>query len=123
MDPQRLVQHLVERGAMVTELSPQLLLLPGVGEGGRTVDAPFSRGRAADTGGGSLGTMLSAPGHHVAIPPPHERPLLLGLGGWHEEVHPMVPPGRRGVVVPDLHRHRLGVAGEHVLWLHPHCRL
>jgi hypothetical protein len=23
----------------------------------------------------------SAPGHHVAIPPPHERPLL-GLGGW-----------------------------------------
>jgi hypothetical protein len=42
MNPQRLVQHPVERGAVVTELSPQLLLLPGVGEGGRTVDAPFS---------------------------------------------------------------------------------
>jgi hypothetical protein len=99
MNPQCLVQRPVERGAVVTELSPQLLLLPGVGEGGRTVDAPFSRSRAAGAGGRSLGTVPSAPGHHVAVPPPHERPLLLGLGGWHGEVHPLVPPGRRGVVV------------------------
>jgi hypothetical protein len=42
MNPQRLVQRSVERGTVVTELSPQLLLLPGIGEGGRTVDAPFS---------------------------------------------------------------------------------
>jgi hypothetical protein len=42
VNPQRLVQRSVERGAVVTELSPQLLLLPGVGEGERTVDAPFS---------------------------------------------------------------------------------
>jgi hypothetical protein len=42
MNPQRLVQHLVERGAVVTELSPQLLLLLSVGEGGRLVNAPLS---------------------------------------------------------------------------------
>jgi hypothetical protein len=34
MDPQRLVQRLVERGAVVAELSPQLLLPLGVGERG-----------------------------------------------------------------------------------------
>jgi hypothetical protein len=42
MNPQCLVQRSVERDTVVTELSPQLLLLPSVGEGGRTVDAPFS---------------------------------------------------------------------------------
>jgi hypothetical protein len=41
MDPQRLVQRSVERSAMVAELLPQLLLLLGVGEGGRTVNAPL----------------------------------------------------------------------------------
>jgi hypothetical protein len=40
MDLQRLVQRPVKRGAMVTELLPQLLLLLSVSEGGRTVDAP-----------------------------------------------------------------------------------
>jgi hypothetical protein len=40
VNPQRLVQHLVERGSVITELLPQLLLLLGVGEvGGRHVDA------------------------------------------------------------------------------------
>jgi hypothetical protein len=40
MNPQRLVQRSVERSTVVTELSPQLLLLLGVGKGGRTVNAP-----------------------------------------------------------------------------------
>jgi hypothetical protein len=40
VNPQRLVQHPVERGAVITELFPQLLLLLGVGEvGGGRVDA------------------------------------------------------------------------------------
>jgi hypothetical protein len=115
MDLQRLVQRPVKRGAMVTELLPQLLLLLSVSKGGRTVDAPPSRSRAAGAGGRGLGTVSSAPGHHVAGPPPHERPLLLGLGGRRGEAGPLVPPGRRGVVVWDLHRHRLGAAGEHGL--------
>jgi hypothetical protein len=46
MNPQHLVQHLVERGAVIAELLPQLLLLLGVGEvGGRLVDALLARGR------------------------------------------------------------------------------
>jgi hypothetical protein len=92
MNPQCLVQRLVERGVVITELSPQLLLLLSVGEGGRLVNAPLSRSRAAGAGRRSLGVVPSAPGHHVAVPPPHERPLL-GLGGWHGQVHPLVPPG------------------------------
>jgi hypothetical protein len=40
VDPQRLVQHSVERGAMIAEFLPQLLFLLGVGKvGGRLVDA------------------------------------------------------------------------------------
>jgi hypothetical protein len=40
VNPQRLIQHPVERGAVIAELLPQLLLLLGVGEvGGRHVDA------------------------------------------------------------------------------------
>jgi hypothetical protein len=42
VDPQRLIQRPVERGAMITELPPQLLLLMGIGEGGRFVDGPLS---------------------------------------------------------------------------------
>jgi hypothetical protein len=42
VNPQRLVQRSVERGAVVAELSPKLLFLPGVGEGGWTINAPFS---------------------------------------------------------------------------------
>jgi hypothetical protein len=104
---------------MVTEFPPQLLLLLSVGEGGRLVDAPLSQSRAADAGGRSLGAEPSASGHHVAVPPPHEYPLL-GLGGWHGQVHPLVPPGRRGVVVRDLHSHRPGAAGKRGLLLRPH---
>jgi hypothetical protein len=48
MNPQRLVQHLVERGAVAAELLPQLLLLLGVGEvGRRRIDVLFARGRGA----------------------------------------------------------------------------
>jgi hypothetical protein len=39
VNPQRLVQHPVERSAVITELFPQLLLLLGVGEVGGRVDA------------------------------------------------------------------------------------
>jgi hypothetical protein len=42
VDLQRLVQRLVERDAVVTELPPQLLLLLSVGEGGRLVNTPLS---------------------------------------------------------------------------------
>jgi hypothetical protein len=42
MNPQRLVQRSVERSAVVVELPPQLLLLLGIGEGERTVNAPLS---------------------------------------------------------------------------------
>jgi hypothetical protein len=43
VDPQRLVQSSVERGAVIAELLPQLLLLLGVGEeGGRLIDAPLA---------------------------------------------------------------------------------
>jgi hypothetical protein len=122
VDPQRLVQRPVEHGAVVTELPPQLLLLLGVGEGGRLVDALLPRSKEAGAGRGSLGAVPSSPGHHVAIPPPHERPLL-GLGGRHGQVHPLVPPGRRGVVVRDLHRHRPGAADERGLLLRPNRRL
>jgi hypothetical protein len=46
MNPQRLVQRPVERGVVVVELLPQLLLLLGVGEvGGRRIDTLLARGR------------------------------------------------------------------------------
>jgi hypothetical protein len=41
VDPQRLVQHPVERGAVVTELLPQLLLGLGIGEVGQRRDGAF----------------------------------------------------------------------------------
>jgi hypothetical protein len=120
MDPQGLVQRSVERDAVIAELLPQLLFLLGVGKvGGRLVDALLSRSRGAGAGRGSLGAVPPAPGHHVAVPPSHERSRL-GLGDWHGEVHPLVPPGRRDVVVRDLHRHRLGAAGEGGILQRPH---
>jgi hypothetical protein len=79
MNPQRLIQRSVEHGALVAELSPQLLLLLGVGEGGRIVNAPLSRGGAAGAGIRDLDTVPSASRHHVDVPPPHKSPLL-GLG-------------------------------------------
>jgi hypothetical protein len=96
---------------VIAELCPQLLLLLGVGEGGRLVNAPLSRSGGAGAGRRSLGAVPSATGHHVAVPPSHECPRQ-GLGGWHGQVHPLVPPGRRDVVVWDFHRHRLGAANE-----------
>jgi hypothetical protein len=41
VDPQRLVQRTVKRGAVAAELSPQLLLPLGVGERGRVVSDPL----------------------------------------------------------------------------------
>jgi hypothetical protein len=122
MDPQRLVQRLVERSAMVAELPPQLLFLLGVGEGGRTVNAPLSRSGAAGAGRRGLGAVPSASCHHVAVPPPHKSPLL-GLGGRHGEARPLVPPGRRGVVVRNLHHHLPGAAGGCRPLLRLHRRL
>jgi hypothetical protein len=60
MDPQRLVQRSVERSVVVVELPPQLLLLLGVGEGGRTINAPLSRSGAAGAGRKGLGAVPSA---------------------------------------------------------------
>jgi hypothetical protein len=55
--------------------------------------------------------MPRAPGHHVTIPPSHKRPRLR-LGGWCGQACPLIPTGRRDVIVGDLHRCRLGAAGE-----------
>jgi hypothetical protein len=51
MDPQRLVQRSVERGAVITELLPQLLLLLGVveeGGGSSTRSSPEAGGPARE---------------------------------------------------------------------------
>jgi hypothetical protein len=90
MDPQRFVQRPVERGAVVTELLPLLLLRLSVGEVGRWhIDAllpplrarcRITRGREADVRRRGLGAVPRSPGHHVAVPSPHERPRL-GLEG------------------------------------------
>jgi hypothetical protein len=53
-----------------------------------------------------LGAMPRAPGHHAAIPPSHKRPRL-GLESWRGQACPLIPPGRRDVIVRDLHRRRL----------------
>jgi hypothetical protein len=47
VDPQRLVQRTVERGAVAAELSPQLLLCLGVGQRGRVVSDPLHLGAVA----------------------------------------------------------------------------
>jgi hypothetical protein len=79
VDPQRLVQRTVERGAVAAELSPQLLLPLGVGERGRVASDPLHLGGVAGAGRRGLGAMSPAPRHHVAVASPHEDPLL-GLG-------------------------------------------
>jgi hypothetical protein len=50
MDPQRLVQRSVERGAMVAELPPQLLLPLRVGERGRIASDLIYLGGVAGAG-------------------------------------------------------------------------
>jgi hypothetical protein len=79
MDPQRLIQRAVERGAVTAELSPKLLLPPGVSERRRIASDPLYLGGAAGTRGRGLGAVSSAPRHHVTLALPHEGPLL-GLG-------------------------------------------
>jgi hypothetical protein len=69
VDPQRLVQRTVERGAVAAELSPQLLLSLGVSD-------PLHQGGVAGMGRRGLGAVPSAPCHHVAVTPPNEGPLL-----------------------------------------------
>jgi hypothetical protein len=80
VDSQRLVQRSVERGAMIAELLPQLLLLLGVGEGGRLVDMLLAQARRGGVGRRGLDAASRAPGHHVAVPPSNKCPRL-GLGG------------------------------------------
>jgi hypothetical protein len=50
MDPQRLAQRSVERGAVVSELPSQLLLSLGVGECGRVASEPLYRSGVAGAG-------------------------------------------------------------------------
>jgi hypothetical protein len=76
MDPQRLVQRAVERGAVAPELSSELLLPLDVGERRRIAAGPLYLGRAADAGGRGLGAVSSVPRHNVTLAPPHEGPLL-----------------------------------------------
>jgi hypothetical protein len=111
VNPQRLVQRTVERGAVAAELSPQLLLPLRVGKRRRVISNPFHLGGVAGARRRGLGAMSPAPRHHVAVASPHEGPLL-GLWGERGEAHPLVPPGRRGIVVRDLHHHHPGAAGS-----------
>jgi hypothetical protein len=76
VDPQRLVQRTVERGAVAAELSPQLLLPLRVGERGRIASDPLYLGGVVGAGRRGLGAVPSAPYRHVAVAPPHEDPLL-----------------------------------------------
>jgi hypothetical protein len=122
MDPQRLVQRAVERGAVASELAPELLLPPGVSKRRGIIDGPLHLGGVAGAGGRGLGTVSPVPRHHVPLVPPHESPLL-GLGGTRGEANPLVPPGRRGVIIRDLHHLRPGTAGGHQPLCHLHRRL
>jgi hypothetical protein len=61
MDPQCLVQRTVERGAVAPELSPELLLLLGVGKRRRVASGPLHMGGVTGAGGRGLGAVPSAP--------------------------------------------------------------
>jgi hypothetical protein len=76
VDPQRLVQRTVKCGAVAAKLPPELLLSLGVGEHRRIASDPLYLGEVAGAGGRGLGTVSSAPRHHVALALPHEGPLL-----------------------------------------------
>jgi hypothetical protein len=80
VDPQGLVQRSVERGVVIAELLPQLLLLLGVGEGQQLVDTLLAQARRGSVGRGGLDAASRAPGHYVAVPPSNKRPRL-GFGG------------------------------------------
>jgi hypothetical protein len=67
MDPQRLIQRAIERGAVAPELSPELLLPPGVGKRRGIVNGPLHLGGVAGAGGRGLGAVSSAPRHHVPL--------------------------------------------------------
>jgi hypothetical protein len=107
MDPQRLVQRLVERGAVIAELLPQLLLRLSLGEVGRwRIDAlplPLrarcgtTRGREAGARRRGLGAAPRAPRHHAAVPPPHKpsSPGARGLMWASLPTGPIQAAGRR----------------------------
>jgi hypothetical protein len=122
MDPQRLIQRAVERGAVAPELSPELLLPPGVSKRRGIVGNPLHLGGVAGAGGRGLGAVSSVPRHHVTLVPPHEGPLLR-LGGACGEASPLIPPGRRGVVIRDLHHLRPGIASGRQRLCRLHRRL
>jgi hypothetical protein len=61
VDPQRLVQHPVERGAVAAELSLERLLPLGVGERRRVASDPLHLGGVAGVGRRGLGAVPSAP--------------------------------------------------------------
>jgi hypothetical protein len=64
VDPQRLVQRSVERGAVATELSPELLLPLGVGERWRVASDPLYLGRVA---GAVLTVYFGAPSMFITL--------------------------------------------------------
>jgi hypothetical protein len=79
MDPQRLIQRAVERGAVAPELAPELLLPPGVGERRGILDGPLHLG-----GRPAREDEVSAP---CPQPPPPCDPRAASQGP---------PPGARG---------------------------
>jgi hypothetical protein len=75
---------------------------------GPLLDRSSQRGGVRRRG---LDAVPRAPSHHVAVPPYDERPRLR-LGGWRGKASPLVPPRRQRVVIRNIHRRRLGAAGE-----------
>jgi hypothetical protein len=61
VDPQRLVQRTVKRGAVAAELSPELLLPLGLGERRRVASDPLHLGGVAGAGRRGLGAVPLAP--------------------------------------------------------------
>jgi hypothetical protein len=115
MDPQRLVQHIVERGVVVAELFSQRLLGLGLTEVGRRRARALPlllwtcRGAVWSGKGGArrrgLDSVRWVPQHHAAILPHHQHPRH-GLGGWCGPVPPLAPSRWRGVIIRNLHRSR-----------------
>jgi hypothetical protein len=86
MDPQRLVQHPVERGAVAAELLPQLLLLLGVGKVGggastRSCPCPELIAGLLEAGGPARGEEASTTylEHPATMRPSH---LLTSTPSW-----------------------------------------
>jgi hypothetical protein len=78
VDPQRLVQRLVERGAMITELLPEPLLRLGLDEVGRRgvsmLPLLLQARRGCSTRQRGSGAVRWAPQRCADVAPGHERP-------------------------------------------------